>query len=359
MDKQPGRILRYDPREGHYCTHNDLKIIDYKEADEELYHKYLNGQPGEIFDEYNPATDIVVHNHQDGLDKVFLQLKRVGAYDGLEMSLPNGFYEVQIKWENAFLSPLSVNNQSYIEIGQAASFVIDDMKWFFEQRSDWNRQHQRSVLLYGPPGNGKTLAINHVAHQVVEQHDGCVLMVRDSRFDWVSEYREVLSDRNCVIVIEEITEYDKEAQVELLDFLDGQLSWPYTYVAATTNYPSELAENLGSRPGRLDTIKPVPNPEAEQRAKFLKKRLNGTPNETLVEQTQGFSYAYLNELAVRIEQYDIKPTAALQSLKEHKQRFEDGFEGGTDPDEEPLGFNVNGNGYEPTTPAPIHTEDNQ
>jgi 26S proteasome regulatory subunit T6 len=161
----------------------------------------------------------------------------------------------------------------------------------------------KGILLYGPPGNGKTLLARAVAY-----HAGCTF-IRMSGSELVQKYigegsrmvREIfLMAKNhspSIIFMDEVDSIgssrknnenqsnDSEVQrtmLELLNQLDGFESQKNIKIMMATNRLDVLDIAL-IRPGRIDRKIRVPNPNVEGRLAILKIHLKKIKTETGID----------------------------------------------------------------------------
>ena len=192
--------------------------------------------------------------------------------------------------------------------------IVDDFKTFLASRADYSRlgvPWKRGVLFLGPPGNGKT----HCLRGVLGMLDLPMLYVQSfrSRYDTDERNIEEIFDRArriapCAVVFE-----DLDAQITprnrsfFLNQLDGFAPNSGLLVLATTNHPERLDPAIIDRPSRFDRKYHFPLPSAEGRIEFLSRwterldpdlKLTAEHLATLVESTDGFSFAYLKELCL-------------------------------------------------------------
>jgi len=176
----------------------------------------------------------------------------------------------------------------------------------------------KGILLYGPPGCGKTL----LAKAVATESEANFIAIRGPELisKWVGEsekgIRKIFSKARqvapAIIFFDEIDSIaprrgqETGAKVtermvnQLLTEMDGVESLERVIVIAATNRPDILDEAL-LRPGRFDVIVEIPLPDKESRLEILKIHTKGMPlkdvdiNE-LVGPTEGFTGADIKSL---------------------------------------------------------------
>ena len=156
----------------------------------------------------------------------------------------------------------------------------------------FNKKMGGGILLYGPPGNGKTMIAKAIAHET----DSAFYPVKfsDIGSKWFGEtegkirslFEEARKEESAVIFFDEIdaiatkrTESSIMDRVvaELLTQIDGinKSSGNLTILAAT-NKPQNLDPAI-LRPGRFDEKIYIPLPDAKARVAMFEKRLCGVP----------------------------------------------------------------------------------
>lgn len=178
----------------------------------------------------------------------------------------------------------------------------------------------RGILLYGPPGCGKTL----LAKAVATESDANFISIRGPEVfsKWVGEsekairetFRKARMAAPSIIFIDEIDSLAPRREFsggdsavservisQLLTEMDGLVTLEDVVVMAATNKP-HLLDNALLRPGRFDYLVYVPKPDLKARLEILKvytrrMALNQSVNiEDLAERTEGFSGADLEAL---------------------------------------------------------------
>jgi ATPase family associated with various cellular activities (AAA) len=179
--------------------------------------------------------------------------------------------------------------------------------------------HRRGLLLYGPPGNGKTL----VGKVLRATEPATFMYVTAADADDASALREAFALarrlKPTIVFLEDLDMYaaqrgsspDCRALGEILAQLDGLRDNDGLMVIATTNDLTAIEPALRDRPNRFDVLLEVGPPDTAARRKILGQRLAKTaPQEddfldAAVALTDGFSGAQVQEAAWRIIQHTI------------------------------------------------------
>lgn len=187
--------------------------------------------------------------------------------------------------------------------------VIQSMQTF------WGNEHlfrrfqflwKRGIMLYGPPGSGKTSLLQQLSSQIVNL-GGISIYCTCPRFDseGLRILRTIEPDRPIVVILEDIdsiVEYYGEA--DLLALLDGELQIDNVVYVATTNYPEKLDKRITNRPSRFDEVIKIGMPNNKCRAAYLRHKNPSLSKQDIiewVELTKGFSIAHMRELIVSVE----------------------------------------------------------
>ncbi|OJH39971.1 ATP-binding protein [Cystobacter ferrugineus] len=154
------------------------------------------------------------------------------------------------------------------------------------------------LLLYGPPGCGKTLIARAIAGECkaafisVGISDVLNMWIGESERNLAALFEKARGQRPAVLFFDELdalayarskasSEHTRALVNEFLNQLDGMAgNNERILVLAATNMPWDV-DNAMKRPGRFDKQVFVPPPDAEARAEMFRQKLRGLPTETL------------------------------------------------------------------------------
>lgn len=228
----------------------------------------------------------------------------------IEKTLPPGVYKfVQIQGV-PFFYPIKFQSDIPLDLpGLPSHYILDQIKTFWKKAEEYKKYgliHKRGILMYGPPGCGKTCIIRLLSDHIIAL--GGIVFCIESFEDaghFVRTFRNAEPERPILTIQEDVENVlrgdDRADEIKAaLSFLDGQDQVNNIVHVATTNEPELLADRFIKRPGRYDLIIGVHPPSKETREAYLKAVCkNEIPQAALVEivdKTEGLGLSYLREL---------------------------------------------------------------
>ena len=173
----------------------------------------------------------------------------------------------------------------------------------------------KGVLMFGPPGCGKTLIVKAAANEMKvnvfavsgadllkKGYEGAVAVIKET-------FNRARENTPAIVFIDEIesvapsrdlysSKYVEDVVTQILQEMDGMKELKNVVLIGATNKPEMLDKAL-MRPGRLDKIVFIPPPLKEQRVDMFQKFLAKVPKEdinyaVLAAASEGFTGADIN-----------------------------------------------------------------
>ena len=185
---------------------------------------------------------------------------------------------------------------------------------------------KRGVLLYGPPGSGKTSTIQQLAQDLISRN-GLVIYCEDPIIcaHGLKLLRRIEPDRELIVLLEDADSIiSRYGESDLLALLDGELQIEKCVFIATTNYPEKLDRRLTNRPSRFDMVRKIGMPSFEDRKTFIKAKnssLNEKDLNEWTEKTNGFSIAHLKEVIISVSCLGKGLNETIDHLKNMQETF--------------------------------------
>ncbi len=244
--------------------------------------------------------------------------------DKIEVSMEdfmNALREIEPSgMRDALLQIPSVKWEDVGGLEDAKQRLVESVEWPLKYPGTYSSlgiEPPKGVLLYGPPGCGKTL----VAKAVANESNANFIAVKGPELlsKWVGEseravrkiFRKARQVAPCIIFFDEIdslagkrgsdaSKVSDRVLNQLLTEMDGIEKLNGVVVMAATNRP-DLVDPALMRPGRFDTQIYIPFPNEEARKKILqvhtrRLKMEGVDLEELARKTENYTGADLEAL---------------------------------------------------------------
>jgi transitional endoplasmic reticulum ATPase len=245
-----------------------------------------------------------------------LQVTRDDFDNGLKMVEPSAMREVLVEVPNVRWEDIGGLEEAKQELKEAVEWPLKHPDSF--KRMGIEPPH--GILLYGPPGSGKTL----LARAVATESEANFIAIKGPQLlsKWVGEsekgiretFRKARMAAPAIVFFDEIdaivpargsgfgdSHVTERVISQLLTELDGLEKLENVVVLAATNRP-DLIDSAVLRPGRFDRLVLVPAPDKKARLEIFKIHTRGMPLAKDVD---------LNVLATETEGYVGADIAAL------------------------------------------------
>lgn len=167
----------------------------------------------------------------------------------------------------------------------------------------------RGLLLWGPPGTGKTHTVRYLTSRLT---DATVIILSGASLGMVGAFGNLARRlAPAVVVLEDVDLIAQErtfgpfgsssALFELMNEMSGLAEDADVAFVLTTNRPDALEPALAARPGRVDLAVEIPLPDPAARRRLLELYAVGLGLEendlnSAVERTEGMTASFFKEL---------------------------------------------------------------
>lgn len=224
--------------------------------------------------------------------------------------LPNGIYDITNDSNAVYVVPSPPPGGLLLELPEMKSEdVIVAVERFWGSEKDYKEGNEfvnggalfkSGIMIYGPPGSGKSCTIKIVSKKLVEKggtvfFSSCHPAVT---MGWLNQFRKIEPNRKAIVILEDIDSLIASySESYYLEMLDSAKTIDNVLFIATTNYPERLDPRIYNRPGRFSHVIKIGMPTAAAREAFLKAILKSHKDvDQIVKETNGFSVDHLTAL---------------------------------------------------------------
>jgi SpoVK/Ycf46/Vps4 family AAA+-type ATPase len=242
--------------------------------------------------------------------------------DQVEDVLPAGLYDPGMAWGRVFFKQVALKTDKlYLLPRTATETIMNEIQKFWTKRKVFEQYgilYKRGILLFGPPGTGKTSLINLVSTEAIKRDAICLRMKRDvdTFISSMQLLRKIQPERPIVVFIEDIDQWAHDT--DLLDMLDGGSQIDNVVYIATTNYLEHLPPRIKNRPSRFDRRIEIDPPEEDTRREFFASLSNEPNNKEWAEwakKTEDMTFAHMKELFISVKVLENDFDAVLADLR--------------------------------------------
>lgn len=244
-------------------------------------------------------------------------------------TIPPGAYRCMVSQQGPYLEKMKINIDSLLALPDSAvEKLLDEFSLFWELRAEFDKRgftFKRGMLMWGPPGSGKTSGVWQMTQRLVNDHKGVVVFVDNPQLaTWCLGFlQRIEPERPLVTVTEDIDAVLRNhGEHSLLALYDGENQINNVVHVATTNYPHLLDRRFIDRPSRFDTIMKVGMPSAAARRVYFRAKEPQLDDETVdrwVAATEGYSVAHLREVCIATQCFRQREEDVFERLNTMRQ----------------------------------------
>jgi SpoVK/Ycf46/Vps4 family AAA+-type ATPase len=249
---------------------------------------------------------------------------------GAQRELDPAFYQCKVDPRGGpYLSKMKISVDDLIELPDPVTEMLHREFVNFwgsvERVAQLGLMVKRGIILWGPPGSGKTSALQKMAQHMIREKRGVVIVVDrpDVTAHCLHMFRKVEPTRPCIVVYEDLDALvQRFGESEYLAMLDGETQISNVVNVATTNYPERLDRRFVDRPGRFDRITEVGMPSFDAKLAYLKAKapeVDEVTQQRWAKKSDGWSIAHLRELIVATQALGEDDGETIDRLDEMQQ----------------------------------------
>jgi hypothetical protein len=246
-------------------------------------------------------------------------------------TVPAGAFRCCLSDRGPYLEKMPVNIDNLLKLPDSATErLLAEFVQFWKLRAAFDKRgftFKRGLLMWGPPGSGKTSAVWQMTERLIKDQGGIVIFIENPQVAvlCLNTLRRIEPKRPVITVMEDIdTIIQHHGEHLLLAILDGEFQTNNVVHLATTNYPHLLDRRFVDRPSRFDTIMKIGMPSAAARRVYFSTKepdIDQETSERWVERTEDYSIAHLREVCIAIKCFEQSEEAVFDRLDKMKQKI--------------------------------------
>lgn len=222
--------------------------------------------------------------------------------------LPSGVYDLEMPWgAPPYLRRIQFATDSLLELPDDPSTeVLKHIVEFWDKREAFEElgiTYKRGIILYGPPGSGKSVTIYRLAN-MLQRYNAIMLPCRSAgeATTALEIVKRLEPTRKVVVILEDIDGMiSRRGDEDLTYLLDGGTDVSNVLFIATTNYPDRIPPRVLNRPSRFDVRIEIGMPSEAARRAYIAHIVgeNLLVNiDELASKTDGLSIAQIKEVII-------------------------------------------------------------
>jgi hypothetical protein len=244
-------------------------------------------------------------------------------------NLPAGAYDIHADSRCVYVVPALPISGLLLELPEMRSEeVIRVVDNFWNSEKDYKEgnefviggaAYKAGVMIYGPPGSGKSCTIKLVSKKLIER-GGTVFFSSghpQQTMTFLQDFARIEKDRKNIVILEDIDSLIANyGEAHYLEMLDSAKTINNVLFIATTNYPEHLDPRIYNRPGRFSHVIKIGLPGPKTREAYLRAVLkNHRDVEVIVAKSNGFTIDHLTALINAVYREKKELHAEIERLK--------------------------------------------
>ncbi len=249
----------------------------------------------------------------------------------IKNKLENGYYDIITSPQGIHFEKMDIRLDGLVDFGKGVcKKITEEINTFWESEKKFREVnksvkilYKRGILMYGPPGCGKSSLISMVMSDIIKRN-GIALSFGNvhTLSQGIDVIRKIQPNTKILVVMEDIDSYiERHGEADILNMLDGADTVLDSVIfLATSNFKHKLSTRL-LRPSRFDLKIELNYPDVELRKRYLSDLFKSIDYKNdkilnkIVKDTEGFSFADLKELFISTRIFNYSYEDSLNSLK--------------------------------------------